>query len=351
MSTAAATRQELSPALKITPSDCCELFIPDVNGITPKAREWARENDIKPASTDVTKVALVQIDNQIDFCFPTGSLYVKGAEGDSARICSFIQRNADIITTLVCTLDTHKTWQIFFESILVDQDGNHPDPLTGPIISVDDVKSGKWKISPEAAYAVLNDPAKYMALERHLAHYCEQLESAGKYQLMTWPYHTMLGSVGHALVPAIEEVCHLHDIARGSQTQHEIKGGNPLTENYSPFCPEVLTTPDGKGGTMPIAQRNTAILELLLQHDVVFFAGQAKSHCYAWAVDDLRTQIQQKDPALVDRVYLLEDCTSPVVIPAIDFTDLANQAFERFKDAGMHVVQSTDPVHEYITLE
>jgi nicotinamidase-related amidase len=190
-----------------------------------------------------------------------------------------------------------------------------------------------------------------MVLQRHFVHYCEQLEKAGKYQLLIWPYHTMLGSVGHALVPAIAEICHLHDIARGSQTQHEIKGGNPLTENYSPFCPEVLTTPDGKGGMMPIAQRNATILDLLLNHDVVFFAGQAKSHCYAWAVDDLLVQIQQKDPSLVNRVHLLEDCTSPVVIPnIIDFTDQANEAFDRFRDAGMHVVQSTQPVHEYLSI-
>jgi len=28
----------------------------------------------------------------------------------------------------------------------------------------------------------------------------------------------------------------------------------------------------------------------------------------------------------------------------VDFTDQANAAFQRFADAGMHVVRSTDPI-------
>ncbi|MEW5961855.1 MAG: isochorismatase, partial [Chloroflexota bacterium] len=47
----------------------------------------------------------------------------------------------------------------------------------------------------------------------------------------------------------------------------------------------------------------------------------------------------------VKKVYLLEDCTSPVVIPGVvDYTDQAEAAFARFAQAGMHVVRSTDPI-------
>jgi len=47
---------------------------------------------------------------------------------------------------------------------------------------------------------------------------------------------------------------------------------------------------------------------------------------------------------LVEKVYLLEDCTSPVVVPGVvDYTEKADTAFKRFEDAGMHVVRSTDP--------
>ena len=52
-----------------------------------------------------------------------------------------------------------------------------------------------------------------------------------------------------------------------------------------------------------------------------------------------------QDPSLVEKVYLLEDCMSPIVIPGvIDFTDEANKAFEKFSKAGMHIVKSTDPI-------
>jgi hypothetical protein len=44
----------------------------------------------------------------------------------------------------------------------------------------------------------------------------------------------------------------------------------------------------------------------------------------------------------------MEDCTSPVVVPgAVDYTDEADAAFERFAAAGMHVVRSTTPLVEW----
>ncbi len=49
----------------------------------------------------------------------------------------------------------------------------------------------------------------------------------------------------------------------------------------------------------------------------------------------------------MSKVYLLEDCTSPVVVPGNDFTDQANAAFKRFAEAGMHVVRSTDPMEAW----
>jgi nicotinamidase-related amidase len=148
----------------------------------------------------------------------------------------------------------------------------------------------------------------------------------------------MLGGIGHALVSAVEEACFFHAIARNSQTNFEIKGSNALTENYSVLRPEVLDDPTGR----PIAQKNARFIQKLLEFDAVIIAGQAKSHCVAWTIDDLLTEIQAQDPALAKKVYLLEDCTSPVVVPGIvDFTDQANAAFQRFADAGMNVVRST----------
>jgi nicotinamidase-related amidase len=55
--------------------------------------------------------------------------------------------------------------------------------------------------------------------------------------------------------------------------------------------------------------------------------------------------ITAKDESLVSKVYLLEDCTSPVVVPGvIDYTEQADAAFQKFADAGMHLVRSTNPI-------
>jgi nicotinamidase-related amidase len=151
----------------------------------------------------------------------------------------------------------------------------------------------------------------------------------------------MLGSIGHALVPAVEEAIFFHSIARHSQPDFQVKGDNPFTEHYSVLGPEVLEGPGGE----PIAQKNVKFIERLLQFDAVIIAGQAKSHCVAWTIDDLLQGIYVRDEKLAEKVYLLEDCTSPVVVLGVmDYTDEANAAFDRFADAGMHVVRSTDPI-------
>jgi hypothetical protein len=59
-------------------------------------------------------------------------------------------------------------------------------------------------------------------------------------------------------------------------------------------------------------------------------------------------EIAKTDPSLAKKVYLVEDLTSPVVVPGIiDFTDQGDAAFERFRKAGMNVVRSTDPIETW----
>ncbi len=154
----------------------------------------------------------------------------------------------------------------------------------------------------------------------------------------------MLGGIGHALASSVEEAILFHSIARHIQPNFQSKGDNPFTEHYSVLGPEVLEGPDGE----PIAQKNVGFIEKLLQFDAVIIAGQAKSHCVAWTIDDLLEDVFVRDEKLAEKVYLLEDCTSPVVVPGvIDYTDQANAAFQRFADGGMHVVRSTDPIKSW----
>jgi nicotinamidase-related amidase len=155
----------------------------------------------------------------------------------------------------------------------------------------------------------------------------------------------MLGSIGHALAPAVEEAIFFHTIARFSQADFQIKGNNPLTEHYSAIDPEVLDGPNGER----IAEENSKFIQELEYFDAVFIAGQAKSHCVAWTINDLLNDILVHNERLVEKVYLLEDCTSPVVAPGVvDYTEQAEAAFRKFAQAGMHVVRSTEPVQTWL---
>jgi nicotinamidase-related amidase len=310
-----------------------------------QAKDWAKQHGLKPAAKDKTRICLMIIDAQNTFCIPEFELFVGGRSGigaveDNDRLCQFIYHNLGIITEIAPTMDTHTAMQIFHPVFWVNDAGENPLPMT--MIALDDVQSGKWKVNPAIAYSIAK--GNYIALQSFALHYTERLSQAGKYPLTIWPYHSMLGGIGHALVSAVEEACFFHAIARNSQTNFEIKGSNALTENYSVLRPEVLDDPTGR----PIAQKNARFIQKLLEFDAVVIAGQAKSHCVAWTIDDLLTEIQAQDPALAKKVYLLEDCTSPVVVPGIvDFTDQADAAFQRFADAGMHVVRSTAAINRW----
>jgi nicotinamidase-related amidase len=308
-----------------------------------EARAWAADHGVTQAADDGFRICLVLVDVQNTFCIPGSELYVAGRSGngavdDNRRLCEFIYRNLNAITQIVPTMDTHRVMQIFHPIWLIDADGNHPAPYTQ--ITSADVESGLWRLNPAVAASaqVEEDYA-----ERQLLHYTRTLEAGGKYSLTIWPYHAMFGGIGHALVSSLEEAVFFHSVARYSQPDFQVKGENPLTEHYSILAPEVREGPDGE----PIAGVNEMLIERLLGFDAVIVAGQAKSHCVAWTIDDLLEGDDERERALAPRTYLLEDCTSPVVVPGADYTEEANAAFRRFEDAGMHVVRSSDPIDSW----
>lgn len=306
-----------------------------------EAEVWAKQNDIQAAAFDKTRICLLLIDVQNTFCIPGFELFVGGKSGtgavdDNQRLCEFIYRHLGVITKIIPTLDTHTTMQIFHPIFWVNNVGNHPTPAATNITPAD-IENGTWKVNPDIANSITN--GNYELLAKHAYHYVKQLSHDGKYPLTVWPYHSMLGGIGHALVSAVEEAIFFHCIARQSQTQFEIKGDHPLTENYSVLRPEVLQSFDNS----PLANKNTRLIKQLLEFDAVMIAGQAKSHCVAWTIDDLLTEIQQIDTTLANKIYLLEDCTSPVVVPGVvDYTEAADAAFAKFAAAGMHIIKSTE---------
>ena len=93
----------------------------------------------------MTNTHLLIIDPQYDFCDPAGSLYVKGADKDMERLSSLIMNNADRISQITVTMDTHKNYHIASPVFWQNTDGENPKPFT--IITAKDVESGLWKAS------------------------------------------------------------------------------------------------------------------------------------------------------------------------------------------------------------
>lgn len=313
------------------PARVADLFLPRHGEVAAQAQAWRERHDVASASDDETRIAVFGIDCQVGFCTPGASLFVPGAVEDMQRGCAFILEHLAKITTLVFSLDTHRAYQIFHPAFWTDADGNPPAPMTP--ITLADVESGRWR--------PLRNADQVHA-------YCAQLEASGKYVLTIWPYHTLLGSPDHALVPALFEVAHFHSIARDTQTHFETKGEHPLTENYSVLEPEVKALGEASVGAF-----NDALMGLLLEHDRVYVWGEASSHCVAATLQSMIDRLQATRPELLARIHVLTDCTSPVSpvlgpdgapLPGLDFPAIAAERFAAFEAAGVRMVTSGDGI-------
>ena len=333
-----------------------DVYSPDIGSIEIVADYWAHEYSITNYAEDKKKICLVPIDVQNSFCIPGYSLYVGGKHGfaavvDSCNLAKFIYQNLDVITEIIPSLDTHLLLQIFFPHVWISEHGRHPKPNTiltyrdGGVFNKDGVS---YRANPEVA-ATLTD-GDYAKLSSCFLHYVKKLTEDGKFPLIIWNYHTMLGTIGHAMVAGVYEAVAFHSFARHVNNELQIKGMSPFSENYSIFSPEVLV--DQAGNSLPGAHKNSALLEKLLKFDAVIIAGQAKSHCVSWSIQHLLDEINLIDPSLAKKIYLLDDCTSPVVIPGVcDFTEMANEAFANFAKAGMNIVKSTDQIESWPWME
>jgi len=296
-----------------------ELFVPR----TEKVKEDAQKINVSSSALDKpgSKNAIVLIDCQVDFCLaPIGNLYVNGAEQDMLRICEFIFSNLEKITTIYPTLDTHLVYQIFYGYWWNDEDGKHLAPYT--LVTSKDINSGKYK-------PVINP---IWSLD-----YVKALETQSNKPLMIWPEHTMLGTVGHALVPSLYEVCYYHAAVRKSQISFRIKGDLPESEMYGVFSPEVKIPKNPRGGI------NTEFLNILGKYDKIAVLGEAASHC---VLESLRQLVDffKSQPEVLKKIYIVEDCMSCVKHPTIDFKAITDAQFKEFKKQNLNIVKSTDNI-------
>lgn len=285
----------------------------------PAAIAAGSEAGLGPAASDTHRIMLVLVDVQVDFVHPEGALSVPGAVDDTRRTIEWLYRHAAQVTTIAASLDSHLPLQIFSPTWWVNAEGQHPDPFT--VITSEQVAAGQWQALYELEWS---------------QSYVQKLESQAKKELMIWPYHTLIGTPGHTLMPALYEAIAYHSAAREAQPYMLIKGSIPKTEHYSMLEPEV------KVPTHPQGSLNMEFLDLVAQHDLVYIAGQAKSHCVLETVTSMMQHFEAAQPTFVQRLRLLTDCTSAVAHPEIDFDALADTALADFARRGLHLVESSD---------
>ena len=298
------------------PSKVGALYVPQVQAAITEGQAVG----LAPASDDHPRVALLLVDVQVDFVHEDGALSVPGAIGDTRRTVEWIYRNIADITTIAASLDSHTPIQIFYPTWWVNQQGEHPLPYTA--ITLEDVESGRWNPVFEVEWS---------------RQYVRKLNAQAKKVLMIWPYHTMIGTPGQALTPALYEAIAYHSAARQTQPIFLAKGSIAKTEHYSILEPEVKVPDHLLGGL------NTDFLSILDEHDLIYVAGQAKSHCVLETVTSLAHYFAT-EPEKIARMRFLIDCTSSVQHPEIDFDAMAEEELARFEAKGMRLVRSTEPI-------
>lgn len=285
--------------------------------------EEGQQAGLTSAQNDQEKIAVVLVDYQHDFVDPTGTLYVPGAQEDVARFLTWFYANAHRITMIYASLDTHVPLQIFYSPWWHNpKTGEHPQPFT--TITVEDIDSETWLPVFQPQWS---------------AHYIRQLHQQAKKALMIWPYHTMEGTLGHMLVAPISEAIAWHSAARNTDPTYIVKGRTLRTEYYGIFGAEVVDPEDAT------SRLNTTLLDAVMQHDKVYIAGEAKSHCVLETERQLVDYLKDQ-PEMLHRLYFLQDCTSSVRHPLIDFEALATTELAAMKQQGTHIVMSTDPIQE-----
>ena len=247
------------------------------------------------------KSLLFIIDMQNDFCQPTGSLYVPGAENDVERLCRFIGSNADSIDRIVLTQDNHHYLDISHPCFWTDHAGKHPAPFT--VIMPEDVETDRWI------------PRMY---PKRALQYLHALRDNDEYAHTVWPEHCIWGSEGAAIVAALMNV--IADWAKQGKYHTVIsKGTNPLTEHFGAFRANV-PLPD-----CPETALNLPLINELKSFDRIWIAGEAKSHCVANTIRQLFDY-----PEIIKKLAILEDCMSHVP----GFETLAAPIFEQAYNMG-----------------
>lgn len=111
------------------------------------------------------------------------------------------------------------------------------------------------------------------------------------------------------------------------------KGTIAHTEFYSVVEPEVKYPKHPDGGL------NTRFLEMVAQFDLIYVAGQARSHCVLETMNSVVRHFAAH-PEVIRKLRFLDDCTSS--IPG--FGKATEAAIQQFVAKGVKLVKSTDKI-------
>lgn len=266
------------------------------------------------------KVHLLSIDPQNDFCIKDGpnglkgQLVVPGAEQDMVRLAAFIKRNKKRISEWNCTLDCHQWVHIAHPSFWVNSKFEQPPFFS--VITEDDVRNGVWR-----AY---NPKWQDIALN-----YVTKLRENGRYKLMIWPPHCLIGTWGQSIVQSVAEALYEWEKDTFSHVNFVAKGSNIFTEHYSGVKADVPD--DGDEST----QLNTKLIKTLKDADEILITGEALSHCVANTVEDIATEFGDD---WVKKFTLLGDTTSNV----FQCENLGKDFIRKMVAKGMRVTTTQD---------
>ena len=262
---------------------------------------------------------LVIIDPQKDFMDdPDSALPVTGANDDMRRLAGLIDRVGRRFADIHVTMDSHRTIDVGHPGMWQDQQGNHPAPYT--MISVASIEDGTWR------------PRNPAFTDRLLA-YARTLESSGKYQIMVWPEHCLIGQPGHNIQSDLGSALQQWERDEFANVNYVTKGTNAFTEHYGALLAEVPDPND------PSTMLNTAFLDMLADADIVAIAGEALSHCVKETVSQIAENIGEDH---LSKFHILTDCTSPVPQPpgGPDFPAIAADWLKEMEAKGMKLTTS-----------
>ncbi len=301
------------------------------------------------AASTAGETTLLIVDGQVDF-HPGGSLEVPDADKDAKRIADLILSSISdpsepMIHRIVATMDSHHKLHIAHPSFWVSKDTNqHPDPFT--MILSKDIKDGKWVprkdlnlptheklVYPELIGmeedGLLDNNGEFDILA-YCIKYTEMLENSGKFSLIIWPEHCLIGTPGHCIHETIREAMDEWCDQTGRSVEFVMKGQNLLTEMYSVFRAEVAISPD--------TSLNKTLLDSIMTSNRILVCGQALTHCVNHTARDLIDYMKGEE----HKVEILADCSSSIT----GFEEDAEKFLQYISSNGGKVSQDCTQVFE-----